>query len=96
MHSIIEVNFPLIQDGNTFKIVDGLHGGNHTTNSESSEALLKYYSHSCYIRLMIDYYQRDYEIFKIPYPEWALEALENTNHHDCIQQLHDMNKTLPA
>ena len=53
------------------------------TQSSKVLNLLKFYNRQCYIRAIVDYYQVDYDLFKINYPKWAVQALGNTSHEKC-------------
>ena len=57
--------------------------GNHNTHSSNTSALLQYYHHDCFIRLVIHHYQSDYILFKIPLPEWAEGALKSVTVEHC-------------
>jgi hypothetical protein len=53
------------------------------TFSSNTQTLLQYYSRQCYIRVVVDFYQADYDVFNISYPEWARAALANTSRESC-------------
>lgn len=54
------------------------------TQSHDVKTLMNYYKKQCYIRTIVDYYQDDYRIFKIKYPNWAMAALRNTSRESCL------------
>ena len=57
--------------------------GARNTHSSVPSNLLTYYKKQCYIRTVVDFYQSDYDLFKIQYPKWAIQALENTSRESC-------------
>jgi hypothetical protein len=58
-------------------------GSKGNTFSSNTQTLLQYYSRQCYIRVVVDFYQADYDVFNISYPEWARAALANTSGESC-------------
>ena len=59
--------------------------GAHATHSSDYSTLLTYYNHDCWIRLIVHYYKEDYWVLKLPYPEWAIGALERTTVSECFE-----------
>ena len=57
----------------------------HITHSDETATLLGYYSHDCFIRLVVHHYQEDYSVFRLPCPEWAVGALERTSLDECME-----------
>lgn len=54
------------------------------THSNDARSMIEYYTKQCYIRTIVDYYQDDYNTFKIKYPVWAVTALRNTSRESCL------------
>ena len=59
----------------------------HITHSADYSTLLEYYNHDCYIKLMTHYYQEDYLLLQLPYPVWAVDALERVTLRECEEYL---------
>ena len=85
-HAHVELNEAMNGLLNTYFAPAGSEGDpQHNTHSSEVEALLKYYNHDCYIRLMVDHYEEDYALFNIPIPEWALGALSRVTSEECME-----------
>lgn len=54
------------------------------THSHEEKNLKEYFTKQCYIRTIVDYYQDDYNAFRIKYPRWAMAALRNTSRESCL------------
>ena len=59
----------------------------HNTHSADHSTLLGYYSHDCFIKLMVHYYQEDYTLLELPYPDWAIPAIERVTLSECIEYM---------
>ena len=66
--------------------VEGIKN-NHITHSAEVATLLHYYNHDCFIRLIVSHYQVDYSLFRLPYPAWAVEALERVTLKECVEYI---------
>lgn len=53
------------------------------TNSSEVTMLQRYYRKQCYVRTVVDLYKKDYQRFHIPFPAWALPAIQNTSRRFC-------------
>ena len=60
---------------------------NHITHSAEIETLLHYYNHDCLIRLVVSHYQVDYSLFRLPYPDWAVGAIERVTLKECREYI---------
>ena len=59
----------------------------HITHSAEIETLLHYYNHDCLIRLVVSHYQVDYSLFRLPYPDWAVGAIERVTLKECVEYI---------
>ena len=68
-----------------FPLAGPASSDHHNTHSSNHSTLLHYYNHDCYIKLMVHYYQEDYSLFELPYPVWAIDAIERVTLNECIE-----------
>ena len=85
-HAHVELNEEMNGLLNIYFAPSGTEGDQyHNTHSSEVAALLKYYNHDCYIRLIVDHFKEDYSLFQIPIPDWALGALGRVTREHCLE-----------
>lgn len=81
----IDMFFPIVKKKSDFLLTGKHFGADHQTHSNELATLLEYYKEPCYVRGVVMYYQADYDLFRIPIPDWAQSALASTTHAQCVR-----------